>query len=61
MDGVGDRCDEIAQELGCIHFAGFGIEFNEGKLGCAVNHYKEIELALGRLHLGNVDVEIAVG
>jgi len=59
MDGVGSGCDEIAQELGCIHLAGFGIELSESEPGRAVNRYKEIQLAFGRLHLGNVDVEVA--
>lgn len=59
MDGIRNCFDQIAQELGCIHLSGFGIELNEGKLGCSINGNKEIELALGRLHLGNIDVKVA--
>lgn len=59
MNGVGHGRDQIAQELGGIHFAGFGIELSECELGCSVNCNKEIELAPGRLHLGNIDVEVA--
>jgi hypothetical protein len=58
MNGVRHGRDQIAQELSGIHLTGFGIEFCEGELGCPVNRYEEIELALGRLHLSNVDVEI---
>jgi hypothetical protein len=56
---VGNGCDEIAQELGCIHLADFGIELSEGELGRAVNRYKEIQPAFGGLHLGDVNVEVA--
>ena len=32
---------------------------NNGKFGRSINGYEEIEPALCRMHLGNVDVEIA--
>lgn len=35
------------------------MELGEGKPGSPVNGYKEIELALGRLHPGDVVVEVA--
>lgn len=59
VDGVGNRCDEIAQELRRDHLAGFEMELGEGKPGSPVNGHKEIELALGRLHLGDIDVKVA--
>lgn len=59
VDAVGHGGDQIAQELGGIHLSGFVIEFDEGKFGCPVNRHKEIEFALGRLDLGNIDMEIA--
>lgn len=59
MDGVGNGCDEIAQELGCIHLTGFGIELSDGELGRPVDPDEQAQLAFGRLHLGNVNVEVA--
>lgn len=59
VNGVGHCRDQIAQELSGIHLAGFGVEFRERELGCSVNCDKEIELALSRLHLVNIDVEVS--
>ena len=36
-------------------------ELSDGKLGRSVNAHKEIELAFGRLHLGDVDMEEPYG
>ncbi|EZQ13534.1 hypothetical protein CF98_27020 [Halopseudomonas bauzanensis] len=59
VDGVGELRDEIAQKLGCIHLAGFGIELSEGELGRAVDGREQAQLALGRLDIGDVDMEVA--
>lgn len=59
VNGVRHRHDEIAQELGRVHLASFGIEFCECEFGRSINRHKQIELTLGGLHLRNVDVEIA--
>lgn len=61
MEGVWHRLDQIAQELCSNHLAGLGMEFGKSELGCSVNGDKQIELAFGCLHLGNVDVEVADG
>lgn len=59
MQGVWHCLAQIAQELGSNHLAGLGMEFGKSELGSSVNGHKQIELALGCLHLGNVDVEVA--
>ncbi len=59
MQGVGHRLDHIAQELRCNQLGGRGMEFGERKLGRPVDGHEQIELALGRLHLCDVDVEVA--
>ena len=59
MQGIWHCLDQIAQELGSNHLAGLGMEFGKRELGGSVNRHKQIELALGCLHLGNVDVEVA--
>ena len=41
------------------HLAGLGMEFGEGELGGAVDGNEEVELAFGRLHLGDVEMEVA--
>ncbi len=59
VDGIRHGSDQIAQELGGDHFAGLPVQFNKGELGCPVDCHEEAQLALGGLHLGNVDVEVA--
>ena len=61
MQGIWHCLDQIAQELGSNHLAGLGMEFGKRELGGSVNGHKQIELALGCLHLGNVDVKVADG
>lgn len=58
MDGVWHCADQMLQELCSNHLAGLGMEFDKSELGSSVNGHKQIELALGCLHLGNVDVEV---
>ena len=59
MDLVGNRLDEVPQEPGRDHLGGLLVQFGIGELAGAVDGHEEIELAFGRLHLGNVDVEVA--
>lgn len=59
MNGVRDGSHEVAQELGGGHVAGLLMQFRIGELGGPVDGYEEVELAFGRAHFGDVDVEIA--
>lgn len=59
MEGVWHCLDQIAQELGRNHLAGLGMELGKSELGGSVNGHKQIQLAFGCLHLGNVDVKVA--
>ena len=61
MEGIWHCLDQIAQELCSNHLACLGVEFGKSELRGSVNGHKQIELAFGCLHLGNVDVEIADG
>ena len=56
---VGDSLDQGCQERGRRHAIGFCDELHEGEFARAVNGDIEMQLALGGLHLGDVDVEIA--
>ena len=58
MDGVRDGFDQIAQELGGRHLACLLMQFDKSELGRSVNRDKEIQLAFGGLHLGDIDVKI---
>ena len=58
MQFVWHRCDHIAQELRRSHFVGRRMEFSYREFGCPVDGYEEIELALGSLDLGNVDMKV---
>ena len=59
LDGIGDRRHQIAQELSGLHLTGCGMELGEGEFGGAVDGHEEGEFALGRLHAGDIDVEVA--
>jgi hypothetical protein len=59
VDGVGNGCDQIAQELGGHHLAGLPMEFRTGELGGTIDGNEQIELAFCGLHLGDVDMEVA--
>ncbi len=61
IDCVRNRFDQIAQELGCRHLAGFLVQFDIGKLGCPADGDEEVEFALCGLNLSNINVEIADG
>lgn len=58
MDFVGNRLDEMAQELGCDHFCGPLVQLDIGELARSIDGHEETELARG-LHLGDVDMEVA--
>src|SRR5215213_527953 len=57
MHPVGHGRDQGAQEVSGNAPGGFLVQFRKGKLTRAVDGYKEVELALLRPHLGDVDVE----
>lgn len=61
VQGVWHRRDHIAQELRCCHLVSRRMQFSERELGRSVDGNEEIELALSRLHFGDVNVEIADG
>ena len=61
MNDIGNSGDEIAQELCRSHFAHLLMKLDKDKLARSVNGYKEIELSLCCLHVGNVDMKIANG
>lgn len=59
MDGVRNGFDQIAQELCRDHFAGFPMQFDEGEFAGPVDCDEQSEFALGGLHLGKVNMEVA--
>lgn len=61
VDFVGDGFDQPAQKRAGVFAAGAFKQLSEGKLGCAVNSHKEIELALLGSNLADVQVKVADG
>jgi hypothetical protein len=59
VDGIGNGGDQIAQELRRGHFAGLLVQFGIGKLRRPVDGHEKVQLAFGRLNLGNIDVKVA--
>ena len=59
VDGVGNRRDQVPQELGRDHLARILVEFGIGELGCPVDGHEQTQLAFGCLNFGDVDVEEA--
>ena len=59
MNGVRHGFDQVAKELCRNHLGGCWMEFGEGKLRGPVDGHEEIEFALSRLYLCDVDMEIA--
>jgi hypothetical protein len=49
----------MAQEFGCDHLGGPLVQFDIGELAGPIDGHEQVQLAFGRLHLGDVDVEIA--
>ena len=61
MDLIGQGFEQVLQELpGRLSVSCFN-ELGDGELGCPVDADEQVELALGSLHLGDVDVEEADG
>lgn len=58
VDRIRHGRDEVPQELGCCHLASLQVQLDIGELRRSIDGDEEVELALGRLHLGNVDVEV---
>ena len=61
VDLIGHGFEHVLKELPGRLSVGRRNELGDGELGSAVDSHKEKELALGSLHLGNVDVEEADG
>jgi hypothetical protein len=59
VDGVGHGCDQIAQELSRDDLAGLLMQFDEREIARPVDRHEQAQLALGSLHLRDVDVEVA--
>ena len=61
MDLVGHGLEQVLQELPGRLSVSCCNELSDGELGSPVDSDEQVELALGSLHLGNVDVEEADG
>lgn len=59
VDLIWDGRDQAQQELSGNGRRGFLVQFDEGKLRCAINGDEHVELALLGANFGNVDMEIA--
>jgi hypothetical protein len=57
VDRIRHGRDEVPQELGRCHLASLQVQLGVGELRRSIDGDEEVELALARLHLGNVDVE----
>ena len=58
---IRDGLDEFLQKVGGLAPSRPFHQPGEGELGGAVDGDKEVELALGGAHLGEIDVEVADG
>jgi hypothetical protein len=59
VDPIGHGRDQVAQELCGFHLAGALDQAGEGDLRGSIDRHEQAQLALGRLHLGQVKVEVA--
>ena len=57
VDAMGNRLEQKLEELPCGLSIRLIHELGNGEIAGPVNAYEEIELALDRLNLGDVDVE----
>ena len=57
VDTIRHDVQKVLQELPSGFSVGLFSQLNDSKFAGAVNGYEEKELAFGRLHLGDVDVE----
>ena len=58
VEPVREGVDQITQELACDHPGRFGLQSNEGELGCAVDPNEQLKLAFLGPHFRNVDVNV---
>lgn len=61
VDPVGYARNEFPQEVGGSAARGLFHQAGEGELGSAIHGDKEVELAFGRAHFGQIDMEVADG
>ena len=61
VDFIRDGLDEFLQKIGGLAPGGPFHQSGEGELGGAVDGDKEVELALGGAHLGEINVEVTDG
>jgi len=59
VDGVWERRDHAAQELGSVHFASVVAEFDMGEFGHAVDRQEHVELALRQAQLADIDMDVS--
>ena len=59
MDRVRHRCDQGLQEVCSAPLIGLLVQLNTGKFTRAIDSHEQVELALFRTDLRDVDVEIA--
>lgn len=59
VETVGNGLDEVLQKPGGLQLSCLWVQFSEGKLAGAVDRHEQIQLPLGCLHFGNVDMEVA--
>jgi hypothetical protein len=61
MPLVRRRRDQRAQKVSSDLSCGFLMQLSESELAGAINGHKQVEAAFLRVHLGDVDVEVADG
>ena len=59
MNGIRERLDGAAEELGAIHLAGVIAELDIGELGRPIDGQEHVELALGQAKLADIDVDVS--
>lgn len=59
MDFIGNGCGQRPEEIARDPAGGLFDQLGKGEFGCPVNGHEEIEPAFSRLHLGDINVEIA--
>lgn len=56
---VGHGLDQVAQEVTGYAARGPRVQLDEGEPGGPVDGHEQLEPAFGRMHLGEIDVEVA--
>ena len=59
VDRVGHGCDQITKKVRCNPLSGPVVQLNEGELARAVGGHEQVQLALFRADLCDVDVELS--